>query len=296
MWKRIFRRLGLASRILETHWAQPATALWRIFEAEVVRDHLVDGERALDLGCGDGTLAPVLLEWVDGHRWIGVDLDTRETRLARERGPYRAVFAASAGSLPLKAESQELIFSNSALEHMENLERVIAEIARCLEAGGRFAFTVPTRDFHACLLWPKILRRTGARERAALYLRKLDRRLQHVAYLSRSEWRRLLSEHGLEARIEVPYLSPTVCTWWETVANLTGGLAHMLWRGRRSPRQIQLALHVAGRPNRALGAVAFAALLPILLWSAAVEREPRAAATRRRGALFIEAWKPERAA
>lgn len=286
--RRLRRRLGLALDILESHWSQPATALFRIFEVEVVQDHLRAGGRALDLGCGDGTLAGVLLAHAGTADWLGADLDPREVRMARGTGLYRALYAASADQLPARAGSLDLVFANSALEHMERLDQVLAEVARVLAPGGRFVFTVPGADFHRCLFWPGVLGRTGGPERRERYLAALDRRLAHVSYLSRSEWQEALSSVGLEVERVEPYLSPRALGWWETLANLTGGVAHALQRKRRSPREVQLRLGIGGRESPVLGALAFAVLLPVLLWTSI---EARRREGRPRGALYVECVK-----
>lgn len=286
MLKRLGERLALAYRILESHWAQPATALLRTFETEVVRRHLEAGGSALDLGCGDGTLAEVLLDRAGPAEWCGVDLDAREVKLAGRNGLYEGLYAASAAALPERPGSRDLVFSNSALEHMEPLGAVLSEVGRVLKPGGRFVFTVPSATFHRCLFWPRVVGRLGGAARRERYLAALDRRLAHVSYLGPSEWRETLAPYGLEVRREVAYLSPRLCGWWETLANMTGGLVYALQRGRRSPREVQLGLGVGGRPSRALGLVSFLLLLPVLLWTGSEGDRGGL-----RGALYVECVK-----
>lgn len=286
MLKRLGSRLSLAYRILESHWSQPATALLRIYETEIVRKNLRVTGRALDLGCGDGTLATVLLDQAGAASWCGADIDPREVKMAGGVGLYDRLYAASAEALPERPASRDLVFSNSALEHMADLERVLAEVATVLAPGGRFVFTVPSADFHRCLVWPRVVGLLGGAARKQRYLAALDRRLAHVNYLSRSQWRQALAAHGLEVRREVPYLSPRVCGWWETLANLTGGLVHLLQRGRRSPREVQLSLGIGGKPSPVLGAVALVFLLPAVLWTAI--EQPPADDGDLYGALYVE--------
>ncbi len=286
MLKRLERRLALARRILESHWAQPATALFRTFETEVVRRHLRAAGEALDLGCGDGTLAPVLLECAGAADWCGADLDAREVRLAAHNGPYRRVYAASAAALPERRASRDLVFANSALEHMGSLGAVISEVSRVVKPGGRFVFTVPSAELHRCLFWPRVVERIGGTARRERYLAALDRRLAHVNYLSPEGWREILACHGFDVLREEAYLSPRLCGWWETLANLSGGLVHLLQRNRRSPREVQLRLGIGGRSSRTLGLVSFLLLLPVLLWTG-IEGDGGAL----RGALYVECAK-----
>ena len=283
---RLRRRLDLARRVLDAHWFQPATAVWRIFEAEVVVENLRGGDSPLDLGCGDGTLAPVLFSGLPvGVRWSGLDLDPREVSLARRNSSHQRLYAASANALPVRTEAYDLVFSNSALEHMPDLPTVVAEVSRALRPGGRFVFTVPAAGFHRHLLWPRFLCAIGWPASAKRYERHLDRRLHHLNYLSPEEWRTLLERNELQVVREECYLSRRALGAWETLANATGGLVHLARRGRPSPREVQHSLGLGAGRNRFLGRVAFLALSPLLLWLAA-ERSPRHAA-----ALYIEAVK-----
>lgn len=276
-------RLRLALRVLEAHWFQPATALWRLYEAEAVRGSLRAGGRCLDLGCGDGTLAPLLVERAGPGRWIGLDLDPREVRLAARAGVYRGVCAAAAQRLPLASEALDLVLSNSALEHMDDLDRVLAEAARVLRPGGRLVFTVPSDRFHRQLLWPRALRRLGAGGLAGRYLRHLDRRLRHLRYPTPGEWTERLERYGFRVETCRGYASGRVSAAWETLANLSGGLVALARRGGGAPREAQLAAGLGGSRSRALGWLSFLLLLPILLWTA-LERPPRAGA-----GLYVEA-------
>lgn len=260
----LLRRLRLARDVLAVQAIQPATALWRVLEMEVLLERLpAAGGRGLDLGCGDGTLAAIYLAPASAVEWTGLDLDVRDAALAARSGRYRRVVVASADAVPMPADSVDLVLANSSLEHMHGLDGVIAEAARVLRPGGTCVFTVPDALFHERLLVPAVLRRLGARGAAERYLRHLDRRLAHVGYLSPARWRELLAAHGLAVVEEVPYLSRRAVRCWEMLSNLTGGLAYLLAGGRRTPRQIQAGLGLLGRPRRGVG---LAALLVFLPW------------------------------
>lgn len=285
--ERLNRRLRLARQVLRAHWFQPATALWRVFEAEVVVAHLQANGRGLDLGCGDGTLAPVLFSGLNGSVcWTGLDIDPGEVGMARRNGAHRFLIAASAAAIPTLEDSFDVVFSNSALEHMPRLEEAVAQAARTMRTGGRFVFTVPTSEFHRHLLWPCGFRTLGLRETARRYERHLDRRIHHVNYLSALEWRELLAKHGLTIVREESYLSRRACFWWESLANLTGGLLYLLRRGRKSPREVQRGLGLGGTRNRFMGNLMFVILYPLLVWLSAERPSHRGAA------LYIEAVKP----
>lgn len=279
----IGRRLTLARAILESHYAQPATAIWRLFESEVILEHFQASGRGLDLGCGDGTLAAVLFARVPGVRWIGLDIDPSDALLASKRGVYESVHTAPATAIPEPDGSFDVVFSNSVLEHVEQLDDVVDEVRRVLRPGGRLVFTVPFESFRRELFWPRLSRSAGARRLATRYVAALDRRIAHVNYLSADGWRDLLRRHGFAMTLCVPYLSRRVIGIWETLANATGGVAYLAARGRIAPRRVLQKAGTAGHSSRALGAAAFLVLLPILV-VAASERHPF-----RFGCLYIEA-------
>src|SRR5205085_1389881 len=162
-------RLALARRILAIHAVQPATALWRIFEVEVVWERFCGRGRGLDLGCGDGTLATVLFQGVPDVQWTGLDIDPQDAAQAIRVHPR--VHVASATEIPEPDGAFDLVFSNSALEHMDGLDAVLEEIRRVLTPGGRFVFTVPEAGFRDQLLWPRLLSGVGLKKAAQHYIR-----------------------------------------------------------------------------------------------------------------------------
>lgn len=276
-------RLALARRILDVQYFQPATALWRLFEAEVVIAHLQGHGRGLDLGCGDGALATILFARTPEIRWTGLDIEPRDAALARARNIYERVHVASAEAIPEPDASFDLVFANSALEHMAGLDAVLSEVHRVLRPQGKFILTVPVEEFRDLLFWPRLLRGLGFQKTAERYTDHLDRRIAHLNYLSPAAWRRRLSRHGFESRLEVPYLSPRLIAWWESLANATGGLAYLMLGKRKTLRQIQHASGVLERQRRSLATLVFLGLLPALLVTS-LERSPA-----HHGCLYLEA-------
>lgn len=280
---RLGTRLVLARAILESHYSQPATAIWRLFESEVVLERLRASGRALDLGCGDGTLATVLFSRLCGVRWTGLDVDPDDARLARSRAVYDRVHTASATAIPEPDGSFDLVFSNSVLEHLPPLDEVLDEVWRVLRPGGRFVFTVPSESFPRELFWPRVLRALGGDRLGDRYVAALDRRVAHVNYLSADGWRHLLHRHGFTVTVCVPYLSRRTIGIWETVANATAGMATLATGGRLKPREVLQKTGTAGHASQVLGTAAFLFLFPALV-VAAVEQGPD-----RFGCLYIEA-------
>jgi 2-polyprenyl-6-hydroxyphenyl methylase/3-demethylubiquinone-9 3-methyltransferase len=88
----------------------------------------------VDIGCGGGLLAGHL----DGYRHVGVDLSEPSLRVAADHGvvPLRA----DAVALPLRDHVADVVAAGEIFEHVRDLPRVIAEIARVLRPGGLLVF------------------------------------------------------------------------------------------------------------------------------------------------------------
>jgi SAM-dependent methyltransferase len=207
---------------------QPATNLWRCVELPVLAAVLPKAGRGLDVGCGDGVLTAILRDLVGGDwRLVGIDPDPAEVELAAASGQYERAITATADQVSEPDAGFDFAFANSVLEHIPNLSACLAEIARLLRPGGRFAATVPSPHFRDCLAGPDVTRRQTRAE----YLDDVDRRLAHVNYWSADRWAAELRAAGLEPLPATPYLTRRQVRRWEAWSNWTGGLVHRL-RGR----------------------------------------------------------------
>jgi 2-polyprenyl-6-hydroxyphenyl methylase/3-demethylubiquinone-9 3-methyltransferase len=92
------------------------------------------GLTLVDIGCGGGLLATHL----DAYRYVGIDLSAPSLRVAAGHGvvPLRA----DAVALPLRDRVADVIVAGELFEHVEDLPRVIAEIARVLRPEGVLVF------------------------------------------------------------------------------------------------------------------------------------------------------------
>lgn len=91
------------------------------------------GALLVDLGCGGGLLAPHAARL--GYRHVGVDLNTSALGVAAGEGAR--VVRADVGAVPLARGCAEVVCAGEILEHVEDLEPVVAEACRLLEPGGR---------------------------------------------------------------------------------------------------------------------------------------------------------------
>ncbi|MGD0940373.1 MAG: class I SAM-dependent methyltransferase [Terracidiphilus sp.] len=217
---------------------QPATNFWKSIEIEEVIKFGMPTGYGLDLGCGDGHLMEIILRHVGQRDLVGLDIDRRETALAQGRNIYREVINASADHLPFPDSQFDSVFSNSVLEHIQNIEGVLLEVARVLRPGGRFLFTVPGADFHRCLRGPRFF---GSREG---YLRETDARCYHLRYWDTNDWSEHLREAGLTQVHEHAYLSMRQMQRWESIARNTSGILYRLFGRKKQPIEIQRMMHL----------------------------------------------------
>jgi SAM-dependent methyltransferase len=108
------------------------------------------GKDVLEVGSGAGQCS----RWVraQGGRGYGLDLSHRQLqhsrRLDAETGVPVPSVLGTATALPFTAGSFDVVFSSfGALQFVSEIDVAVAEVARVLRAGGRFAFSIthPTR-------------------------------------------------------------------------------------------------------------------------------------------------------
>jgi len=123
------------------HYARsPSIALCRVPELELFSTLELCGA-VLDHCCGDGYI--VAQAFPGRILEAGVDLNDRALAAAVRRGNYRRLERADAGSaLPFATASFGTVLNNSGIEHIRDLHRAVAEVARVLQPGGRFYFNV----------------------------------------------------------------------------------------------------------------------------------------------------------
>ena len=140
--------VGDASAVNELLWERHAAWWQRNFgggtDAEyrdlilpLVARHLVGARRVLDVGCGEGQVARRIADL--GAHVVGIDPTFTQVRAARvQGGPEYA--RARAEQLPFRSGAFDAVALCLAIEHVDDYEAAIREIARVLEPGGRFVF------------------------------------------------------------------------------------------------------------------------------------------------------------
>jgi len=131
-------------------------ALLRAVEARLYQDLLPLNEPVLDLGCGDGHFASVAFP---SPLAAGIDPAGGTLREAQSRSAYRLLAQSAGGSLPFADGAFATVISNSVLEHIRDVDAVLAEVYRVLSGSGRFMFCAPSDHFAEMLFFSRFLRR-----------------------------------------------------------------------------------------------------------------------------------------
>jgi SAM-dependent methyltransferase len=108
-------------------------------------------------------------------------------------------------ALPFGDETFATVISNSVLEHIPDVDPVLAEISRVLKRSssasgndvGRFIFCVPSEYFTEFLWVSSLFDRIGLGGLARAYEGYFNRISRHHHCLGPEEWQRRLSEAGL---------------------------------------------------------------------------------------------------
>lgn len=150
----------------------------------------------LDIGCGDGFFARVTF----GKGRIDTGVDLKESRMNEiVPGTYKQCVSYDGYTLPFPNRSFQTVVVNSVLEHVDDLPRVVSEIARVLRPGGMCITTVMASPWEQYLFGSKLF---GNR-----YTRWMKQKQVHVNVLSFQEWSRVFLHAKLKPKETIPYLS-----------------------------------------------------------------------------------------
>lgn len=257
---------ALLARFLAVYPFQPATALFRAVEINQVAGKPFPTGTGIDLGCGDGLLTSILFDLIGPRQVVGIDPDPSEIDAARRLGIYQALYLAPGNAIPFPDSLCDWVFSNSVLEHVDDIPGIFREVARVLKPGGTFLFTVPGNQFHACLGGP-LLPWVG-RER---YLAQLDARVAHRRYWGEQRWQAALEEVGLDVISVSRYMAREELRRWEALSRLTAGILYTVLGRSRQPIEIQRMMGMR-RPGLRLPLVIARALATVLAAGLPVQR------------------------
>jgi SAM-dependent methyltransferase len=154
-------------------------------------------EPVLDLGSGDGSFAAQTFS-----RPLEVGLDPWRAPMyeARMRGAHKLLTLAEGAHMPFADAVFQTIVSNSVLEHIADLDPVIAESYRVLRPGGHLLFCSPSDHFTDWLVGSKLL--------GDIYRHWFNRISRHKHCDSPEVWRARLECAGFTVEQIWYYFSP----------------------------------------------------------------------------------------
>lgn len=91
----------------------------------------------LDLGTGEGQIARLLS--AAGAHVVGIDPTNAQITLAATRGGDANYLIGDAAQLPFDNDAFDAVIASLVFEHIIDMEGAVAEVARVLRPGGRFA-------------------------------------------------------------------------------------------------------------------------------------------------------------
>ena len=114
--------------------------------ASALRQHVRPGDKWLDVGCGhrivpDWAMAPGEQERLVGRARFLVGVDVHNGISQHPLLTYR--IEATAGALPFKDGTFDLVTANMVLEHVPDPVKFLGNIFRVLRPGGHFLFVTP---------------------------------------------------------------------------------------------------------------------------------------------------------
>jgi ubiquinone/menaquinone biosynthesis C-methylase UbiE len=107
--------------------------------------NLKPGTRCLEIGCGHGAGAQIILNTFQPASLDGLDVDPFMIKLALRRQRKRRTnqlrfLVGDAQNLPYVDSSMDAVFNFGIIHHLENWRQSISEVARVLKRGGGFYF------------------------------------------------------------------------------------------------------------------------------------------------------------
>jgi SAM-dependent methyltransferase len=171
----------------------------------------------LDLGSGDGSFATQTFERpLDA----GIDPWWPPTREARKLNVHRLLSLADGSKMPFADASFQTVVSNSVLEHIPDLDPVIAEAYRVLRPGGYLLFCSPSDHFTDWLI--------GAKVFGDAYRRWFNRISRHQHCDSPATWQAWLEQAGFQVDKIWYYFSPHALQTLELGHYL--GAPNLVWK------------------------------------------------------------------
>lgn len=179
----------------------------RAFECHILSKQKFE-RPILDIGCGDGIFAKILFdEKID----VGLDPLAHELESAKNYNMYDELIETFGNNIPKEENTFKTVFSNSVLEHIEDLDPVLKEIHRVMTPGASFYATIPTNYFDQYSVTSKVLNGIGFKSLAKKYNNFFNRFWKHYHYYDRAGWIKKFESNGFKVKNIIEYGTPKDC-------------------------------------------------------------------------------------
>jgi len=149
----------------------------------------------LDVCCGDGFFSMCL----GLNEIYGCDIDESAIKKAEDTNVYKEARVCDVRDLSVYADAYfETAISNCALEHVDGIDRALANIARVLKNGGHLVMSVPADNLNNWYLPKVICEKLGFDNYGKTLLGKYNKRQSVFNIYSLSIWEQKLAAAGLE--------------------------------------------------------------------------------------------------
>ena len=150
----------------------------------------------LDVGCGGGLFTEEVARL--GCKVTGVDISPRSIEIAQQHAEQMGLtitYRVAAGErLPFQEDAFDLVYCCDVLEHVDDIDSVIAESARVLKSGGVYMYDTINRTWLSKLLVIKLLQDWE-------WARVIPQDLHDwKKFVKPKELQHILTLHGLEPR------------------------------------------------------------------------------------------------
>ncbi|MCB8961294.1 MAG: glycosyltransferase family 39 protein [Ardenticatenales bacterium] len=184
-------------------------------------------EPVMDLGCGDGHFATMIN---DQPFTAGFDPWWGPLRKSLRGNVYRTLAQALGDRMPYPDDHFATVFSNSVLEHIPDLQPVLDETNRVMQAGGLFIITTPSHFFTQNLAGARFLERLGLTGLAGRYRHFFNFISRHEHTDSPRVWAARLARAGFTIERWQYYYSKEALRAheWGHVQGLPAAILHFL--------------------------------------------------------------------
>ncbi|MBU1867894.1 class I SAM-dependent methyltransferase [Patescibacteria group bacterium] len=159
------------------HWKEHQYLFDRIF-ASKRKDLITAPIKAhknaivLEVGCGDGIILAELSKYLPAKNLYGIDTSIKGIELACQHLPEINLSVGDTCSLAFQDSKFDFVIAADVIEHLEHLEKMLAEVRRVLKDKGKLIISTPNRISLGKRLYK--LRRGEERKSDSLHIKEFS--------------------------------------------------------------------------------------------------------------------------